>query len=144
MMSRLTRSMRARVGRLIALAYLLCIVAPAAALAWGQAPAPCLADAVVPADLVAIQQHMHDGGARHDHGAMLGQHHAGAPGMPDEHHHDGKGTPGPCCAMMCVTALPAELPHLAMPVQPTSACAHEIAVVMHAEAPALLYRPPIA
>src|SRR4051812_42477888 len=42
MLLRLTRSMRIRVGRIIALAYLFCVLAPAASLAWGNGPAPCL------------------------------------------------------------------------------------------------------
>ena len=39
--------MRIRVGRIIALAYLFCVLAPAAALAWGSGPAPCLDDAIL-------------------------------------------------------------------------------------------------
>lgn len=142
--------MRMRVGRLIALAYLLCVLAPAAALAWGYGPAPCLdddallADVVVPAHHQAAVDYMRSGGAMHDHAAMHDDHHAAAQGIPAEHHHHEKGAPGPCCAMMCVSALPAELPDVATPVQPISACAPEIAVLVHSEAPPLLYRPPIA
>jgi acyl-CoA synthetase (AMP-forming)/AMP-acid ligase II len=39
--------MRIRVGRFIALAYLFCVLAPAASLAWGSGPAPCLDDALL-------------------------------------------------------------------------------------------------
>ena len=65
MLLRLTRSMRIRVGRIIALAYLFCVLAPAASLAWGSGPAPCLDDALL-ADLVPVHHqmqagHVHDG-----------------------------------------------------------------------------------
>ncbi len=145
----LTRSMRIRAGRLIALAYLFCVLAPAAALAWGHGPAPCFGDDALLTDAVwthqqAAADHMNSAGAMHDHAAMHGHLHAFAQGIPAEHHHHDKGAPGPCCAMMCVSALPAELPDVATPVRPISACAPEIAVQLHSEAPPLLYRPPIA
>ena len=138
--------MRIRVGRFVALAYLFCVLAPAAALAWGSGPAPCLGDDLQ--TVVLAQEHHHgasqmhaDGG--HDHAAGHAHHQTAAQDAPAQHHHD-KGTPGPCCAMMCASALPAALPDVAKPVQPISACAPEIAVSLHSEAPPLLYRPPIA
>src|SRR3954447_23605759 len=124
MLLRLTRSMRIRVGRFIALAYLFCVLAPAASLAWGSAPAPCLDDALL-ADRVPVHHqmqagHTHDG-ASHDH-ARPHAHHQGAAqdAPPTPHHHGGKGTAGPCCAMMCVSALPADPPRAAKPPQPGS------------------------
>ena len=145
MLLQITRSMRIRVGRLIALAYLFCVLAPAAALAWGSGPAPCLDDVLL-ADVPAHHQmsagHMHDG-ATHDHTAMRA-HHQSAQDAPAPHHHDGKGKAGPCCAMMCVSALPADLPGIAKPLQPVSACAPEIVASLHSAAPPRLYRPPIA
>ena len=146
MLLRLTRSMRIRVGRIIALAYLFCVLAPAASLAWGSGPAPCLDDAIL-ADLVPVQQmqtsQMHDGPA-HYHARPHAHHQAAAQGTPAPHHHDGKGAVGPCCAMMCVSALPADLPVVAKPLQPISACAPEIVVSLHSTAPPQHYRPPIA
>lgn len=145
MLLQLTRSMRIKVGRFIALAYLFCVLAPAAALAWGNGPAPCLDDALL-ADLVLVHQamptsHMHDGTA-HDHTTMHA-HHQSAQDTPTPHHHDGKGKVGPCCAMMCVSALPADLPSFARPLQPVSSRAPEIVASLHSAAPPLLYRPPI-
>jgi hypothetical protein len=145
MLLRLTRSMRIRVGRIIALAYLFCVLAPAAALAWGSGPAPCLDDALL-ADLVPVHHemqagHVHDG-VSHDHAGLHAHHQAAAQDAPAQHHHDGKA--GPCCAMMCVSALPADLPGIAKPLQPISACAPEIVVSLYSAAPPLLYRPPIA
>jgi hypothetical protein len=148
MLLRLTRSMRIKVGRFIAFAYLFCVIAPAASLAWGSAPAPCLDDALL-ADRVPVHHqmqagHTHDG-ASHDH-AGPHAHHQGAAqdAPPTPHHHGGKGTAGPCCAMMCVSALPADLPSVAKPLQPVSACSPEIVASLRSAAPPLHYRPPIA
>ncbi|WGD50803.1 hypothetical protein QA641_35260 [Bradyrhizobium sp. CB1650] len=140
--------MRTRVGWLVALAYLFCVLAPAAALAWGNAAAPCLGDDGLLADLVMVHQampagHVHSEAA-HDHANTHAYHQTAAQDAPAEHHRDGKGAPGPCCAMMCVSALPVALPDLAKPIQPISACAPEITASLHSEAPPLLYRPPIA
>jgi len=147
MLLRLTRSMRIRVGRIIALAYLFCVVAPAASLAWGNGPAPCLDDVLL-TDLVPVHHqmqagHVHDG-ALHDHAAPHAHHKTAAQDAPASHHHDSKGTVGPCCAMMCVSALPADLPNLATPVRPMSTCAPEIVASLHSTAPPQHYRPPIA
>lgn len=143
----MTRTMRIRIGRLIALAYLFCVLAPAAGLAWGSGPAPCLDDALL-ADLVPVHHqmsagHMHDG-TTHDHAGMHAHHHAATQDTPVSHHHDDKGKVGPCCAMMCVSALPADLPSFANPLQPVSACMPEIVSSLHSAAPPRLYRPPIA
>ena len=140
--------MRIRVGRLIALAYLFCVLAPAASLAWGQGPAPCLDNDVLLANIVPAHHqiqtsHAHGDHSHHDAGAHPHQETA-AQDAPVTHHHDGKGTPGPCCAMMCVSALPADLPSVAKPLQPISACSPEIVASLHSAAPPLHYRPPIA
>jgi hypothetical protein len=60
-----------------------------------------------------------------------------------EHQHDGKGSPGPCCAMLCVSAIAADLPAVAKPVPPISPCVSETFQPLPGEAPPLLYRPPI-
>lgn len=138
--------MRIKVGRFIALAYLFCVLAPAASLAWGSGPAPCLDEALL-ADPVPVHHqmaagHAHDG-ASHDH-AGPHAHHQATQDAPASHHHGGKGTVGPCCAMMCVSALPTDLPVVATPVQPMSICAIELVVSLHSAAPPQHYRPPIA
>ncbi|WP_439406105.1 hypothetical protein ACNJX9_32550 [Bradyrhizobium sp. DASA03076] len=144
MLLRLTRSVRMKVGRIIALAYLFCVLAPAASLALGTGPAPCLDDALL-TDLVPVQMasHMH-GDSSHEHAGAHAHHLIAAKDAPAPHHHDGKGTVGPCCAMMCISALPADLPGVATPVQPTSTCAPEIVASLHSTAPPQHYRPPIA
>ncbi|NUR12487.1 MAG: hypothetical protein HOQ20_11695 [Bradyrhizobium sp.] len=147
MLLRLTRSMRIRVGRVIALAYLFCVLAPAASLAWGSGPAPCLDEArlVVPVHHEAPADHLH-GAASHDHAGPHAHHRTAAQDAPAPHHHDhgGKGTVGPCCAMMCVSALPTDPPILAKPLQLLSACSPEIVASLRSAAPPLHYRPPIA
>ncbi|WP_167533038.1 hypothetical protein [Bradyrhizobium cajani] len=144
MLLRLTRSMRIRVGRLVALAYLFCVLAPAAALAWGSGPAPCLADEaeLVPAHHQMQASHQH-GVPSHDHAGAHAHHQTAAQDAPAPHH-QGKGTAGPCCGMMCVSALPADLPVVAKPLLPVSACTPEIVASLHSAAPPLHYRPPIA
>ena len=138
MFLRVTRSLRIWTGWLLALGYLVCVLAPGAALALGTGPAPCL-DVDLP--VAAASVHMH-GEAMHDH-AMHAHHHADAGSPATAHHHDGKASPGPCCAMMCVTALPATLPVIAGPVQPVSTCAAEVDLSLPGEASPLLYCPPI-
>ncbi|WP_245334230.1 hypothetical protein [Bradyrhizobium guangdongense] len=147
MLLRLTRSMRIRVGRIIALAYLFCVLSPAASLAWGIGPAPCLDDALL-ADPVPAHHQMPTshllGDVSHEHAGTHAHHQTAAKDAPAPHHHDGKGTVGPCCAMMCVSALPADLPIVTRPLLPGSACAPEIAASLHSSAPPLHDRPPIA
>jgi hypothetical protein len=145
MLLRLTRSMRIRVGRFIALAYLFCVLAPAAALAWGSGPAPCLDDVLLadfgPSHHRTAENHAH-GDVLHDH-VTAHTHDQSAQDAPAPHHHDSKGKAGPCCAMMCVSALPADLPSFAKPLQPVSTCMPEIVASLRSEAPPRLYRPPI-
>ena len=147
MLLRLTRSMRIRVGRIIALAYLFCVLAPAAALACGNGPAPCLDDVLLAGPVPAHHQmptsHLH-GDASHEHAGTHAHHQTAAQDAPAPHHHGGKGTVGACCAMMCVSALPADLPSVATPLLPVSACAPELVASLHSAAPPVHYRPPIA
>ena len=140
MLLRLTRSIRVKVGWLIALAYLLCVLAPGAALAFGSGPAPCLEDELPVVFASSTQMHV---GESHDHGGMHVHHQADTSDAPHKHEHDGKAWPGPCCAMLCVTALPADLPTIVKPLQPISLCASEVYVGLPGMAPPLLYRPPI-
>lgn len=137
MFLRMTRSFRIWTGWLIALGYLACVLAPGAALAFQASPAPCFDIGVA-----AAPMHPHEGGAIQGEAMHMHQHIGdGAPSAP--HHHDGNASPGPCCAMMCATALPASLPALVAPLQPVSTCAAEADLSLPGEAPPLLYRPPI-
>ena len=140
MFVRLTRRMRAKAGWFVALLYLFCVLAPGIALAFGDA-APCLPAESEPA---AVSHMHHDSlrGTAHQHEAIGGDHHADA-GYPT-HPHDGKTSSGPCCAMLCLSALPADLPVIAKPSQPISIRLSENYRRLPGKAPARLYRPPIA
>jgi hypothetical protein len=148
MFVRLTRPVRAKAGWFVALLYLFCVLAPGVALALGDA-ASCLTTEL-PATATT---HVHDGAqpthaanAAHQHGEGH-QHHADAGGATHDHakhQHDGKGSPGPCCAMFCVAAIAADLPAVAKPVQPVSVSISENFQRLPGKAPPLLYRPPIA
>jgi len=147
MFVRLTRPVRAKAGWFVALLYLFCVLAPGVALALGDA-ASCLMT-----EIPSAATHVHDGAqpmhaasAAHQHGEEH-QHHADAGGATHDHakhQHGGKGSPGPCCAMLCVSAIAADLPAVAKPVQPISLCTSENFQRLPGEAPPLLYRPPIA
>lgn len=154
MLVRLTRSRRLTAGWIAALVYLLCVLAPGAALAFGRGPAPCFIDEFVPVAVVVKSMaksddatgvaHRHADGSLHAHGATHGHHHADAGDAPPAHHHDNPASPGPCCAMLCVTALPADLPLIVKPSQPISLCGAETEWSAPGKVPPLLYRPPIA
>jgi hypothetical protein len=73
--------------------------------------------------------------------------HADAGGFTHDrarHQHGGKGSIGPCCAMLCVSAITADPPAVAKPSPPISLCLSEDFQRLPGEAPPLLYRPPIA
>jgi hypothetical protein len=138
MLLRLTRSIRIRIGWLVALAYLFCVLGPGAALALGTGPVPCLVDEI--GGIPASMMYVHADGSLH--GGKYMHHHADA-GSPAQHHQHGKASPGPCCAMTCATALPADLPMIVKPSQSASICVSEAYRIARGEAPPLLYRPPI-
>ena len=151
MFVRLTRRKRVKAGWFAALLYLFCVLAPGVALAAGDA-ASCL----VLRTGTAATVHVHEGAqpqhaASHQHHEMQADqhalHHAGADhAMPEHarHQHGGKGSVGPCCAVLCVSAITANLPAVATPSQPVSACVTENFQRLPGKAPPLLYRPPIA
>ena len=149
MFVRLTRRKRVKAGWFAALLYLFCVLAPGVALALGDA-ASCL---LPPSGTAAtMQEH---GGVQHadahQHRAMQADqhatHHADAGhAMPKhaKHQHDGKGSMGPCCAVLCISAIAADLPAVEKPSQPRSVCVSENLQRLPGEAPPRLYRPPIA
>ncbi|QHO74320.1 hypothetical protein ACH79_18455 [Bradyrhizobium sp. CCBAU 051011] len=143
MFVRFTRSIRAKAGWFVALLYLFCVLAPGVALAVGDA-ASCLLHQIPPA---AVHVHEDASHEHHEvHGNQQSSHHADADRTEHDHakHGHGKTLPGPCCAMLCLSALPADLPGLAKPSQPTSICVLERFQRLPGEPPPLHYRPPIA
>jgi len=133
MFVRLTRRNRIKAGWFVALLYLFCVVAPGAALSLGDAVA-CLPT------MTAASLHDH---SAHD----LSQTHGGVHAAdPDEtkHQNHGKNSPGPCCAMLCLSGIAAGLPTIAKPVQPKSFRVAEHYRHLPDKAPPRHYRPPIA
>ncbi|KRQ88449.1 hypothetical protein [Bradyrhizobium valentinum] len=144
MFVRLTRPVRVKAGWFVALLYLFCVLAPGVALAFGDA-ASCLMVRLQP----VAAAHVHAAAASHEHGEthQHHEHHAGAGNATQEHakhQHDGKGSPGSCCAMFCLSAIAADLPAIAKPLQPISLCVSGNFQHLPGKAPPLLYRPPIA
>ena len=155
MLVRLTRAKRLRAGWLIALAYLLCVLAPTIsyALPGVHAPARCLTDQNHVPGMVHIHselQHLHDDGHAHDHTAAQGNSTGHDHSMSVES--DSKSVPenaphksgGECCGLMCVSAIPATVVDIVKPSAPTALCEVEGYRNVADNAPPRLYRPPIS
>ena len=154
MFVRLTKAKRLRAGWLVALAYLLCVLAPTIsfALPGSQAVSPCLIDASHAAGVVHVHgevqaQHVHV----HDHSGIYS--HAN-PGMDRSISTALNGGPvpkkaphssdGQCCGLTCITALPATLIGIVKPSAPMALCEVEGCRKATNNAPPILYRPPIS
>ena len=107
-MSALTKTLRVKAAIVLAVLYVLCILAPAVAFALSDNPAVahCLTEGHVG---------VHDHGAQHEHGGQL---HVHADGTTHQHHDDGTAPPpaaddkGPiasCCGLFSVVAIAGEL-----------------------------------
>jgi hypothetical protein len=148
-----------RAGWIVALIYLLCVLAPTIsyALPGKHAVAPCLADenhvpGVVHWHNEMPTQHAHKDGHVHDHSG--GHSHANADSdhdsmpialngnsVPEKAPHS---SDGQCCGLMCVTALPATVIEIVKPFAPTALCEIEGYRKVTDNAPPRLYRPPIS
>ncbi|MGJ5131420.1 hypothetical protein ACQR1U_09235 [Bradyrhizobium oligotrophicum] len=148
----LTRKMLMVAGRLLVLAYLVCVVSPGVALALGAGVAPCLDETVVgavvsPHDaarhemvMTAMPQTIAAHAHHHAHPvADAGMH---APASSPSHHDHGK-MPGPCCAMMCAVGLAATLPAVALPARLAATGVVARDEGLPGRTPPRLYRPPI-
>lgn len=155
MLVRLTRTKRLKAGWLIAMAYLLCVLAPTIsyALPGVHAKALCLTDQNHVPGMVHVHsepQHVHEDGHIHDHAAAQGN------TAGDDHSmsmaSDSKSAPekaphlsgGQCCGLMCVTAIPATVVDIVKPSAPTALCKVEGYRNVADNAPPRLYRPPIS
>lgn len=142
MLVRLTGAMGGLAVRLLAAAYLLCVLAPAASFAFGDASraAHCLTD-----DHRGLQsKHVHMAA-----GKMLtyadGTSHIHSDQATDSKHDHGKAsTDGQCCGLACFSALPASGFHMVIPILPRGPAelAKIDAVAEHL--PPGLFRPPLA
>jgi hypothetical protein len=160
MLTRLTRTRRVRAGWLIALSYLLCVLAPTIsfALPGEHSFAICLTDEDHVPGMVHVHNdappaHIHGDGHTHHHYSderlqanSGGEHHpmAMAPddkSLPQKVPHSSEGQ---CCGLMSVSALPAVLIDIVTPSVPTAICKAEGYRKVTDNAPPRLYRPPIA
>ncbi|WP_457492168.1 hypothetical protein [Tardiphaga sp. P5_C7] len=157
MLVRLTRVQRLRAGWFVALVYLLCVLAPTISLALpGQHPvAPCLTGESHMTGMVHVNSstsaHMYGDGHAHDHSVA----HASAAHVDGDRaltaiddasgsHKVPHSPNGPCCGLMCVSALPAVLTDIVTPSEPTVLRITEGYRVVTDSAPVRLYRPPIS
>src|ERR1700716_4281254 len=136
MLTSLTRLRRLRAGWIVALIYLLCVLAPTIsfALPGSQAASPCLIDTSHAPGTVHVHNdvpapHIHKDGHTHDHSGASSQTNFG-----EDHSismaQNGKLVPqkaphssdGQCCGLTCVSALPAALIEIVKPSTPTALC----------------------
>jgi hypothetical protein len=159
MLTSLTRLKRLRAGWIVALAYLLCVLAPTVsfALPGSGAITPCLTEAAHGPGIVhlhadAPMQHVGIDGHGHDHAKLHTHASSGDLNRSLSMAIDAKSVPekaphsfdGQCCGLTCVTALPATLIDIAKPTSPTALCAIEGDRKVTDNAPPRLYRPPIS
>lgn len=156
MLVRLTKATRLKAGRLIALAYLLCVVTPSATFAFGDGTraAPCLTENEYGRGPVHVHEHAvsahadghdhtHTNGASHVQDVSAAAVNAVEPSSDDcagDHHKSG----GQCCGLMCVTALPAEIAEFGRAAAPETLRVTATYRNVAASAPPQHYRPPIS
>jgi hypothetical protein len=160
MLVRLTRAKRLRAGRLLALVYALCILAPTLsfALPGSRALSPCLTDTnhvpgMTHMHANAPTTHLHAGGNVHDHAATHAHGDAShddaamASAVADADQSPAKGSHGSggqCCGLMCLTALPATLEEIVTPSVPMVSRPIAGYLAVADNGPSRHYRPPIA
>lgn len=161
MLTRLTKARRLLAGRVVALAYMLCVLMPAMSFAFadGALAAPCLTDPdhamgiihvhETPADTVQhVQRDAHDhvdhaNAAHHDDMGGLGKRSAEARFPP--HSGDGhKALGAQCCGMVCITAMSASVSEFEPPSARTSRFTLEVYRSVAGKSPPIHYRPPIS
>ena len=164
MLTSLTRLKRLRAGWIVALIYLLCVLAPTLSFAvpGSRAVTPCLTEAAhgpgiahlhtdAPIQRIRADAHMHDHADVHSHASSgdLGRSMSMAINGKSV---NGKSVPekvphsidGQCCGLTCVSALPVTLIDIVKPSAPTALCEVEGCRRVTDNAPPQLYRPPIS
>jgi hypothetical protein len=146
MLVRLTRAMRSRAASATALLYMLCVLAPAAAFAFGDGSraAHCLTDnnhGLQPAHVHEHKGHEHNG---HDHAG--GTAHVHDDGTIHDHSKapDGTSSSGQCCGLVCLSALPATVSEVETPALPAMTAVSANQEDVAGKPPDRLYRPPIS
>ncbi|MBX9846501.1 MAG: hypothetical protein K2Z80_32310 [Xanthobacteraceae bacterium] len=130
MLSAATRKTRVWAAAFLAVFYAFCLVAPTAALAFGDSEAHCLARD----NHGTGYSHVHDDGLAHSHDNDASP----AADVPDS---DGKAT-GKCCGLFCVPALAAGLDDDLGPAGHPCAVLSSSGDALVGGVPARLYRPP--
>lgn len=154
MLVRFNKARRLRAAWLLALVYMLCVLAPGVSFAFsdGSRAAPCLTDEnhafgiVHVHEVKAPAQHVHADGHTHEH---PGSHAASGLSagndetpVPASGHHKAPGAQ--CCGMVCLSALPATIFEIVTPSMPMLAYVSETYRNVADNAPPRLYRPPIS
>lgn len=152
----LTTARRLRAGRLLALIYLLCVLAPGLSFALnGDSPTAHSNVGMVHVHIHEPVQHLHKDGPLHVH-FPVAHSHSGDAGQdsvlqsvaitetpaPDKVPH--KSSDAKCCGQLCLSGLPANVIDIVKPAAPTSACSIENYRGVTDNAHARLYRPPIS
>lgn len=157
----LTKAKRLKAGWLLAVAYMLCILAPGISFAFsnGGRAAPCLSEeghvvGIVHVHDVSVGQHIDTDGytdahsAMHGKSAFQGDHDdvqaAADVQKPSPGHGEHNAPNVQCCGMVCLSALPATIVDLVEPSVPASICASENYRSIADNTPPTLYRPPIS
>jgi hypothetical protein len=139
MLMGLTRAARSRVASAVALLYLFCVLAPAAAFAFGDGArlVNCLTDDNHGLRSAHVHHvHQHDGGNAHVHADGTSHEHSKAP--------DGKFSDGQCCGLICLSALPASISEVQTPALPAMVAVSANQEDIAGKTPDRLYRPPIS
>lgn len=156
MFVRLTRAGRLGAGRLLALVYLLCVMAPGLSFAFNDEPRAAHNDlGMVHLHHDEPVQHVHNDGHVHGHSvgaqSLLGQMGSESdlkPAAMSETSAPDKASQAPldakCCGLVCLSALPASVIDIVKPAAPTSVCSIENYRNVADNAPPRLYRPPIS
>lgn len=144
-------------GRLLALAYLFCVLAPAMSFAFadGARAAPCLTENEHGTGIVhvhehgVVTQHVYEDARTHDHSSPAGASvpedvaaaAADSDSLPVDHH---KSSGEQCCGIVCVNALSATVTEFVRPIAPRSICLSTDYRAVADNAPPQPYRPPIS
>ena len=139
-MRSLTKNFRSRTALFIALAYVLCVLAPSAAVAFSDSPTAfhCLGEL---SEMSAPSEHA---GMSHMHANGTVHHHDQSGAVDNQSDTDGKSHTGSCCGLFCVSAI-AHDPGLTFGISaPASLALPAVANVLAGRAPSPLHRPPIA
>jgi hypothetical protein len=158
MLNRLSGARRSVAGRVAALVYLICVLAPSLAFASGNTRINdhCLFDD--PVTTAVYEQ------GPTPHAAQSGQGHhdhmSGSPGATHHHDHatplaEKSAAPAPshrqhsaldmqCCNILCVAALPASIAEIATPCTPHAVALPAVGSHLADNLPTRHYRPPIA